>query len=62
VSFVWLWGREITLTRTLGWADLNLVSVLQGTVLRPWFAERQAWVSARDIPGVTHRINWLDPT
>jgi hypothetical protein len=51
----------VTLARTLGWVDLNLIATIQRIVLRPFFRNRTEWVSIRKIPNVTHRIRFADP-
>jgi hypothetical protein len=61
--FVGLGWRSygVTLARTLGWEDLNLIATLQRIALRPFFNERTHWVPIRDVPRVTHRIRFTDP-
>jgi hypothetical protein len=52
--------RGVTLGQFLGWLDLNLVSVIERTVLRPWVRSPLSWTSAAELPKVTHRVRPLD--
>jgi hypothetical protein len=52
--------RAITLAQFLGWVDLNLVALIERSVLRPFVSVPMPWSSAKEIPTVTHRISLLD--
>ena len=55
------WSRH-SLGQFLGWVDLNLVWILERTLLRPLFPRpSQGRVRANDISKVTHRVGALDP-
>lgn len=65
-TVVWLFlgvtlrRRGVTLGQFLGWLDLNLVSMIERTVLRPWVPSPVAWTSAAELPKVKHRVRALD--
>lgn len=44
----------------LGWVDLNLVALLERTILRPLFRSPIQWTPRRAMPEVTHRVGALD--
>ena len=58
-ALFWLRRRGVNLGQFLGWVDLNFVACLQRTVLRPLFRSPIAWVPARLMPEVTHRLDAL---
>lgn len=55
----WLRRRDVHLGQFLGWVDINLVACLERTALRPLFRAPVAWVPARSMPQVTHRVDVL---
>ena len=65
--FAWpcLWPilrrRNIQLSQFLGWVDLNLISAIEHSVLRPLIGVPIPWTSTRELPNVTHRIGISDP-
>jgi hypothetical protein len=61
VAVLFLRRRGITFGRFLGWVDLNLIACLQRTILRPLVRTPLAWVPARDMAEVTHRLRGIDP-
>jgi hypothetical protein len=67
LAIVWLltwplWRRRgVTLGQLLGWADLNLVSALGHTLLRPLTPTPLPWTPLAEANSVTHRIGFLDP-
>jgi hypothetical protein len=65
VLWLLLWpllrARRVRLGQFLGWMDLNLVALLQHSLLRPLFVSRAPWIPASGLPSVSHRIGFLDP-
>lgn len=59
----WLhWHRKhVGLGQLLGWMDLNLIALIQRSVLRPFWPRSQPWVRLARVPEVTHRVRRLDP-
>jgi hypothetical protein len=60
----WPWWRHqgVSIGAFLGWLDLNLIALLQRTLLRPLFrATRRPWVPVSEAHEVDHRIAFLDP-
>lgn len=53
--------RGVTMGQFLGWLDLNLIAVIERTVLRRWVRSPLPWTPAADLPKVTHRVRALDP-
>jgi hypothetical protein len=53
--------RNTRLSQFLGWVDLNLISAIEHSVLRPLIAVPFPWTSPRELPNVTHRIGISDP-
>jgi len=53
--------RQATLGHVLGWADLNLVTVLQRGPLRLLVINPQPWTPFSDLPQVAHRLRAIDP-
>lgn len=52
--------RGVTLGQLLGWLDLNLLAVIERTVLRPWVRSPLSWTPAAELPKVKHRVRALD--
>lgn len=52
---------DIQLSQFLGWVDLNLISAIEHSVLRPLIRVPLPWTSTRELPNVTHRIGTSDP-
>ena len=50
----------VGLGQFLGWVDLNLMACLSQIVLRPLFREPVPWVGWREMPHVTHRLQFID--
>ena len=44
----------------LGWVDLNLAASLSQIILRPVFRDPLPWVAWREMPHVTHRVQFID--
>lgn len=61
VASVLLAAGDLGPGQVIGWLDLNLVALLQRTLLKPFFEQPVAWVSWADIDDVTHRVRFLDP-
>jgi hypothetical protein len=53
--------RNIQLSQFLGWVDLNLISAIEHSVLRPLIEVPLPWTSTHELPNVTHRIGISDP-
>jgi len=53
--------RNVGLATFVAWVDLNLIALLERTLLRPFFRVRADWVPWSALASVTHRIRWLDP-
>jgi len=58
---LWLRRGGVTFGGYLGWLDLNLISCLQRTILRPLVRAPVDWVPARDMARVVHRLRAVDP-
>jgi hypothetical protein len=54
-------AQNVSIGQFLGWVDLNLVALIERTVLRPLLRNRFPWTAVRAMPDVTHRIGILDP-
>lgn len=52
--------RGVKLGQFLGWVDLNLVALLERTILRPLLRPPVQWTPTRAMPEVTHRVGALD--
>lgn len=50
-----------TLGQLLGWLDLNLVALIQRSLLKPFVRVPLAWTPVKDLTSVTHRIGLTDP-
>ena len=53
--------HNIRLAQFLGWVDLNLISAIEHSILRPLIRVPFPWSSARELPTVTHRIGITAP-
>jgi hypothetical protein len=53
--------KGVSLGALLGWADLNLLALLQRALLRPWMGRLLEWVPASRMSQVEHRLRWFDP-
>jgi hypothetical protein len=54
--------RGVRLGALLGWVDLNLVAVLQRTILRPLFNHPASLIPTADLRYCSHRIHMFrDP-
>ena len=57
----WLHKRGVGIGQFLGWIDINLIALIQRSLLRPFIRDAaQPWVPARKISEVAHRIGRLD--
>lgn len=61
VTWPFLRRRGATLGQLLGWVDLNLVALLQRTLLRLVTRTPLPWTPVSQLPRVAHRIRWMDP-
>jgi hypothetical protein len=62
VGAYWFIRDGAYLGRFLGWADNNLVVMVQRSILRAFFEQpTHPWVPYVNIADVTHRIGFLDP-
>ena len=65
LSWVAFWPlmrrNRIGLAQFIGWVDLNLVAGLQRSILRPLVRHALPWTPVAALPGVTHRVGWIDP-
>ena len=65
-SLAWLAGwpawhrRRVKLAQFLGWLDLNLIAVLERSLLRPFVKDPLARVPLARAHEVTHRISSMD--
>lgn len=48
--------RGVGCGQFLSWLDLNLIAMIERTVLRPLVRAPFPWTPAADLPRVTHRI------
>jgi hypothetical protein len=53
--------HRVRLGQFLGWIDLNLVALIERTILRPMVPAPFPWTPARALPNITHRIGPFDP-
>ena len=53
--------HNIRLAQFLGWVDLNLISAIEHSILRPLIGVPLPWSSARELPTITHRIGISAP-
>ena len=54
--------RRIKIGQFLGWIDVNLIALIQHSLLRPFQRDSaQPWPSAREISRVVHRVGLMDP-
>lgn len=60
---VWplLRAKGVGLSQFLGWFDLNLIALIEHTLLRVFVRNPWPWTPFRVMPDVTHRIGPLDP-
>jgi hypothetical protein len=57
-----LWHRRgVRLGQLIGWCDLNLISAIQRSVLRPFTRSPAPWAPLKALPAVVHRVNLFDP-
>ena len=57
----WLHKRGVAIGQFLGWIDINLIALIQRSLLRPFIRDAaQPWVPAKKIYEVVHRIGRLD--
>jgi len=61
IAAVPVWRRQVGLGQFLGWLDLNLVALLERTILRPFFRTPRTWTPWQDVDAVGHHIGFLDP-
>ena len=61
VAGVVLRRHGIRLAQLLGWVDLNLIALIERSILRSVVRVPVAWTPARELPEVVHRIGWADP-
>lgn len=52
--------RGIGFRVLLGWGDLNVVALVQRSVLRWGFPNRQPWIPIGGIAATTHRVRFRD--
>ena len=53
--------RHIRARQLVGWADFNLIALLQRTILRPFIRVRLEWLSLRRASTLDHRVRLTDP-
>ena len=57
----WLHKRRIKIGQFLGWIDINLIALIQHSLLRPFYRNvALPWLSAREISKVVHRVGLMD--
>ena len=57
----WLHRRGIKFGQFLGWIDINLVVLVQRSLLRPFYRKAAPpWVPATEMSGVKHRVGMID--
>lgn len=57
----WLHKRRIKIGQFLGWIDINLIALIQHSLLRPFYRNvALPWLSARKISKVVHRLGLMD--
>ena len=54
-------AKHIRLGQLIGWSDLNLIAMLEHTILRPLALEPYPWTPLRELRNVTHRVGIADP-
>ena len=53
--------RGIKIGQFLGWIDINLIALIQQSLLRRFYRNSaQPWLSAREISRVVHRVGLMD--
>ena len=54
--------RGIKIGQFLGGIDVNLIALIQHSLLCPFYRDSaQPWLSAREISRVVHRVGLMDP-
>lgn len=57
LTLPWVLRRSSSLGQFLGWLDLNMCIAIERGPLRPFVPKPlPAWISSREMKGVTHRI------
>ena len=57
----WLHKRGIKFGQFLGWIDINLIVLVQRSLLRPFYRKAAPpWVPATEMWGVKHRVGMID--
>ena len=57
----WLHKRGIKFGQFLGWIDINLIVLVQRSLLRPFYRKATPpWVPATEMSGVKHRVGMID--
>jgi hypothetical protein len=57
----WLHKRGIKFGQFLGWIDINLIALVQRSLLRPFYRKvPPPWVPATEMSGVKHRVGMID--
>ena len=57
----WLHKRGIKFGQFLGWIDINLIVLVQRSLLRPFYRKpAPLWVPATEMSGVEHRVGMVD--
>ncbi len=57
----WLHKRGIKFGQFLGWIDINLIVLVQRSLLRPFYRKvPPPWVPATEMSGVKHRVGMID--
>lgn len=52
----WMLRHKTGIGTFIGWVDLNLIALLERSLLRPFFAAPAAWVPVRQMASVRHRV------
>lgn len=54
------WDKRITVGQVIAWADINFIALIQHTILRPLNTKPLAWIPARELPNIKHRVKIID--
>lgn len=62
-ALAWLvsvaWTRR-SLAVFLRWSDINLIALLESTILRPIFPQPVRWFTLKEVADLRHRIGTFD--
>ena len=57
----WRHRRGVKFGQFLGWIDINLIVLVQRSLLRPFYRKAALpWVPATEMSGVEHRVGMID--